>query len=234
MLLSAGVVGLSGCGSLTAASTEAAQVRFFDGSMDAPGLDLYMNGSGVAYNLSFGTVTSYVPVSPGETHIYANRANTSQALVTARAALGGARQYTAVVSNALGSLQETIYPDATTAAPAGMVAVRVLHAASESGPLDVYLLPGGGAGGALTAAVPVARDLGYLGAAGYVDVPLSAKYAIAVVPAGAPLTAGATTMLSGTSVTGASGAVRTIVLSDLPLAKGKGLDGFVLDDFDTP
>ena len=224
-------LGLTGCQSITADSAEAAQVRFVDTSVDAPGLDVYLNGSGTAYNLSFATVTSYIPVMPGEYRISANRANTAQALVTAKAALGGTRQYTAVVSNALGSLQETVYPDANVPAPAGMISVRVLHAAAGVGALDVYLVPGSGS---LATTAPLVRGLGYTGGGAYVTVPAGAAYTVVALAAGvSPALAGAGGVLSGVSVAGAAGAVRTVVISDAQGAS-KGLYGFVLKDFDTP
>ena len=223
--------GLWGCQSIAADSTEAAQVRFVDTSVDAPGLDVYLNGNGTAYNLSFATVTSYIPVTPGDYKLSADRANSTQALVTAKAALGGTRQYTAVVSSALGSLQETVYPDANAPAPAGMISVRVLHAASGAGPLDVYLLPGSGN---LATTAPLARGLGYTGNTAYVNVAASPVYTVVALPAGVPPTpAGAATLLGGVSVVASAGAVRTVVISDPPNG-GKGLYGFVLKDFDTP
>lgn len=224
-------LGLAGCQSITADSPDAAQVRFVDASVDAPGLDVYLNGSGAAYNLSFATVTSYIPVTPGEYKLSASRANTAQALVTAHAALGGTRQYTAVVSNALGGLVETVYPDANAPAPAGMVSVRVLHAASGVGPLDIYLVP---SSGTLATATPLIRDLAYTGAGAYVNLPANTAYTVAAVPTGvSPAPAGPSSLLSGVSVAGNSGAVRTVVISDAQ-GNAKGLYGFVLKDFEIP
>ena len=229
-LLGVSALGLSGCQSITADGPDAAQVRFVDASTDAPALDLYLNANGVAYNLSFGTVTSYVAAGPGEYHISANRANTGQALVNAKAALGATRQYTAVISNSVDNLQENVYPDAHAPAPAGTLAVRVLNAAASMGPVDVYLLPSGGSAAGST---PLARDLGYPGDGGYIDVPANGSYSVEVVPAGVAPAAGNGGLLSGVSVKGSSEAVRTVVLGDAPTGS-KGLNGFVLEDFDTP
>lgn len=229
--LCAVALGLTGCQSITADSPDAAQIRVVDTSTDAPGLDLYLNGNGTAYNLGFATATSYIPVTPGEYRISANRANTSQALVTARATLGGTRQYTALVSNTLNNLQETVYPDMNAPAPPGMISVRVLHAASGMGSVDVYLVP---IAGSLATTAPLVRDLGYAGGGAYVNLPANTAYTVAAVPTGVhPATAGASTTLSNVSVSGGSGAVRTVVISDAQLG-GKGLYGFVLKDFDTP
>ena len=230
-VLLAGALGLSGCQSITADSLNAAQVRFVDASVDAPALDFYLNGGGSAYNLSFGTVTSYVAAGTGESRISANRANTAQTLASARASLVGTRQYTAVVSNTLGSLQETIYPDANAPAPAGMISIRILNEAAGLGPVDVYLVPNSGS---LTTTAPLVRDLGYTGNGGYLDVPAGASYSVTVLAAGAATSSANGGLTSGVSVNGPSGAVRTVVLSDAQIATGKRLDGLVLDDFETP
>ena len=222
---------LTGCQSITADSADAAQVRFVDASVDAPALDLYLNGNGAAYNLSFATVTSYLPVGPGEYHITANRGGSAQALVNTRTTLGVARQYTAVVSNTLGNLQETIYPDASAPAPAGMLAVRLLHVAAAVGPLDVYLVP---SAGALAGSSPVVRGLAYEGSGGYFYVPAGGSYTVAVQPAGVAPGPASGGLLSGVSVSGISGAVRTVVIGDAPTGSAKTLSGLVLDDFDTP
>ena len=232
LVVSAGVslLGVTGCGSITAASSDSAQVRFVHVSPDTPAVDVYLNGAGAAYNLSFGTVTSYLPLKPGEASIAVRRAGTSQTLVDSRAAMASTRQYTAVVTNTLGSLQETLYPDAGTPAPAGMLAVRVLHEAVGAGPLDVYLLP---SGSSALFSNPTIRNLSFGGSDGYVDLPGAKTYTVAVVPAGSAPALAAGAALGGASVSGGSGAVRTVIVTDAPGGRGKGLTGLVLDDLDT-
>lgn len=224
------VAGLSGCQSIVANTTDAAEVRFVDTSVDAPAVDLYVNGSGAAYNLSYGTFSSYVAVIPGASQISANRANTGQVLTNAHAALAGAHQYTAVVSNHLGSLQENIYPDASPAPVSGMISVRVLNEA-DTAPLDVYLVPGSSA---LALASPVVSDLSYTSDDGYVRLPANTTYTVFAIPAGAVPTAANAVTVGGITVTGSSGAVRTLVLSDAAKIEGKAVFGFVLDDSETP
>lgn len=67
LLLGVSLLSMAGCAGVTANSPEAAQIRFVHASPEAPALDMYLDGDGAAYNLSFGTVTSYVSVSPGTT-----------------------------------------------------------------------------------------------------------------------------------------------------------------------
>ena len=228
--LTAATLALAGCQSLTEGALDSAQVRFVDVSPGSPDMDLYVSGSGAAYNLGYGTVTSYVAVSPGASTISANRANTLQPLASVRATLNGSRQYTAVVSNSLGSLDETLYPDRSTPAPAGMIAVRVLNEATRGGPLDVYLVPGTGA---LATTAPVARDLGYSASSGYIELPASGSYSIMALPAGTASGPAASSLLSDVSLRASSRSVRTVVITDAP-AGDKGLSSFVLEDLDMP
>ena len=229
MALCAAVAGLPGCQSIVANTTDAAQVRFVDTSVDAPPLDMYVNGSGAAYNLSYGTFSTYMGVIPGAAQITANRASTGQALISAHAALSGSHLYTAIISNHVGSLQENIYPDVLPATVPGTLAVRVLNAADTS-PLDVYLVPNLNA---LALASPVASNLSYTAEAGYVHLPANGTYMVVAVPAGAVPTIANAVTVSGITLTGGPGAVRTLVLSDAAKIDGKAVFGFVLNDSET-
>ena len=59
MALAAVTFGLGGCQSVTG-STSVSQIRFIDASIEAGGIDVYMSNAAVAYNLGFGTITSYI------------------------------------------------------------------------------------------------------------------------------------------------------------------------------
>lgn len=231
--VSVGGAGISGCGSMMVNATEA-QVRFAVTSVDAPALDVYLNGTGAAYNLGFATYSSYLPVNAGTYQFSANRANTGQALVSGKAALVSGHQYTAVVSNRLGTLQEHIYPDAVPPAVAGTVAVRILNEV-EGGSLDVYLVP---SAGLLASTPPVVTNLAYSASAGYVRVPASSGYAVFASPAGS-VTAGSglagapPAKVMGASLNGVSGTARTLILTEAA-KEGKGLYGLVLEDGEAP
>ena len=223
------LLGLAGCQGITANSPEAAQVRFVQASPDTPAVDMYFDGNGVAYNLSFGTVTSYVSLTPGEYRLSAHRGGTGQALVSGQTVLSASRQYTAVLSNTLGNLQETVFPDANTPAPPGTVAVRVIDEAVSSGPVDVFLVP---PGGTLATASPLIRELGFGAAAAYEHVPADKTYTVALVSSGTASRKAAG--LGNVTVSGASGAVRTIIISGNPANAGKALSPLVLSDYDAP
>lgn len=218
-----------GCQGITANSPEAAQVRFVQASVDTPPVDMYFDTNGAAYNLSFGTVTSYVSLSPGIYRVSAHRGGTGQALVSGQAVLGASRQYTAVIGNTLSSLQETLFQDAGAPAPPGTVAVRIINEASSSGPIDVYLVA---PGGTLATATPLVRELGFGTASAYEHVPADKTYAVVPVPSRS--TPKRTASLENVTVSGASGAVRTVIISDTPPKSNKPFSALVLSDYDTP
>src|SRR5580704_8570976 len=72
---------LSGCQGIVS-SPVLSQLRINDTSPDAPGLDIYQNSAALVYNLGFGTITSYVPLTPGTYTISAKADGTSQVLTS--------------------------------------------------------------------------------------------------------------------------------------------------------
>jgi hypothetical protein len=226
MLLAA--LGLSGCQGITSTS---AQLRVIDASPDAGVFDSYQNTSALAYNLGFGTVTSYIPMSPGAYNLAAEKAGTRQTLVANNATLVANRQYTAIIGAGIANLQQTILLDQSDPAPASRIALRVLNQTTRPGALDVYLVPlGKGVGTS-----KLASNLAFGANSGYIDLP-EGTYAIDVVPAGTFLTSSTTTLLSGAQLAYDSGAVRTIVLIDQEAPgtqrANPGVQAIVADDAD--
>src|ERR1700733_1482748 len=129
------LAGLPGCQNIQTTATDTAQIRFIDASPDPiiPGLDIYQNTSAVAYNLGFGTITSYVPLTQGAYTFSAYTAGSRQTLIATKQTLVVGKQYTAIVGNNAANLQETILTDQSTPAPAGEVAVRFIDQATRAG-----------------------------------------------------------------------------------------------------
>jgi hypothetical protein len=205
---------LSGCQGLQPGSSSTAQLRVIDASPDAGSVDSYASGSGLAYNLEFGMVTTYVPMPPGGVTLAATRAGTKQALATNNLTLIPGRQYTAIVGNIAADMQQTLYVDQMQPAAAGEIAVRLIDQVTRGGAVDVYLVPGTGK---LAFTTPVATNLKLGENSGYVTMP-TGTYALVVVPAGTTPSSTSGALLSGAQVSYASGAVRTVVLMDSPLA----------------
>ena len=220
---------VSGCGGVgVESSLSAAQVRFVEVSPGAPEMDFYVNGTGAAYNVDFANFTSYLPVSPGTASLSVTPAGTAQTVATAQGTLNGGRQYTAVVSRGLGSLQERVYQDQDTAAPAGLMAVRVLNEVEGGVPVTVYVAgtAGGGAAplGGMTLAVGAAS--------GYLTVPANGTYTLTATVAEGALNV----PVGSVTLKARSGAVHTVVFARATgaLASARGVVGFVLNDVEAP
>ena len=221
-------LGLPGCQSIDVNAGNVATVRVIDASPDAPGLDIYENGSAIAYNLGFGTITSYIAFSPGTYALSTDQANTRTQLTSTNASLANMHHYTALVSNVNASLQETVLQDQNTPAPTSQISVRVLDEATKVGAVDVYLVP---SSGTLATSSPLATGLTFGGNTGYINVP-AGTYAIAVVPTGTVPSSNSSTLLTGSQVTYAQGAARTIVVIDQQLVTSPGVQVLVAADFD--
>ncbi|MGA7157586.1 MAG: DUF4397 domain-containing protein [Acidobacteriaceae bacterium] len=208
MLLAA--LSLSGCQGI---SINSAQLRVIDASPDAGVIDSYQNSSALAYNLAFGTMTTYIPMAPGPYTLAAEKAGTRQTLVTGNETLAAGKQYTQIIGAGLANLHQTILLDQSTPAPAGQVALRVVNETTRAGAVDVYLVPMTEGSSKAMSASPLAFGLPASANTGYITMP-EGTYAIDVVAAGTPLTSSTVTLLSGPQLEYASGAVRTIVLID--------------------
>jgi Domain of unknown function (DUF4397) len=227
-------VGLSGCQGITSSS---AQLRVIDASPDAGVIDSYQNNSALAYNLGFGTMTSYIPMSPGVYNLAAAKAGTRQTLVANNETLAPNRQYTEIIGAGLANLQQTLVLDQSTPAASGRIELRVINQTTRAGAVDVYLVPFSPAQAKGSGLSPLAVNLGFGANSGYIDLP-EGTYALAVVLTGTPLTSSTVTLYSGAQVTYASGAVRTVVLIDQALAGAQhsaltpGVQAIVAEDAD--
>src|SRR5579875_3146365 len=219
---------LLGCQSINMTPENVAQVRVIAASPDVGSMDFYAGSTALAYSVDFGSASTYVPLPAGSVRLSANTANSNQMLVTARAGLVAGRQYTAVVANVAASLQETIYPDQTTPAPAGDVAIRVIDAATRAGGVDLYMVP---AGEKLKATAAVRAGVAFGASTGYVILP-AGTYSLVVVPAGTAPTNQALPLMTAPQTAYAAGAVRTVVLVDHPNTPAQGVDEIVTSDYD--
>jgi hypothetical protein len=230
-LLAVALATLSGCQNIQMNSP---QLRVIDASPDAGILDSYQNNTGLAYNLTFGTVTSYVPMSPGSYTLAADRVGTRQTLVTGNLTLAPGKQYTAIVGNTLAAMQQTILLDQSQPAPAGEIALRFVQQATRSGAVDIYLVP---RAGRPANPQPIATNLSFGALSPYLSIP-AGSYAIDVVPTGTALVSSTVTLLSGAQVDYASGAVRTVILIDQEIlgqqkaALSPGVQTIVVSDAD--
>ncbi len=221
---------LTGCQNITG-SVPVSQVRIIDASPDAPGIDVYQGGTALAYNLGFGTVTSYVAINPGISTISADTAGTKQQLSTARGTFAASAQYTVLVGNVAASLTETILTDQSAPAPSGQVSVRFIDQATRfSNAIDVYLVP---AGSTLAMVSPVLTNVVFGTNSGYINVP-SGTYTVILVAAGTVPVATTIPIYTGAKVTYATGAARTLILIDQQVITSPGFQVITAADYDSP
>lgn len=220
---------LTGCQAMVG-NPSAAQVRVVDASPDAPGMDLYQGSDGIAYDLGFGAITSYVPTAPGTYTISTAASGTRQMLTFAKPTLAPSSQYTVLISDTAGNLQQLTLKDQSQPAPVGQTSLRFLDEATRSGPVDVYLVP---AGHALVTVNPLLTGISFGANTGYQNIP-AGTYSLVVLPAGASPVSTAAASYTGAKVTYPGTAARTLILIDQPLPSMPGLQVITADDYDNP
>ncbi|MBB5340049.1 DUF4397 domain-containing protein [Tunturiibacter gelidoferens] len=218
---------LSGCGAIVN-TAPAPQVRVVTASPDAPRLDIYQGSNALAHNLGFGTITSYIPLSPGSDTIAANTAGTRQLLSISRMNFASSGQYTVLIGSTAASMQQLTLTDQSQPAPQGQIALRFLNQATRSGAVDIYLVP---AGQRLTAVAPTVINIPFGANTGYLNIPAGA-YSFVMLPAGTVPPNSSLAIYNGSQVTYSSGSAHTIILIDQQPASAPGLQVITASDFD--
>jgi hypothetical protein len=220
---------LTGCQAIVSPAPEA-HVRIINVTPDAPRLDLYQDSNGLAFNLDFGTVTSYIPLTPGTYTITANTAATRQILSSSRSTFVTSGQYTVLIGNIAANLQQIALADQNQPAPPGQTALRFINQATRASAVDIYLVP---AGQKLSAVSPLVAGITFGVNTGYVNIP-SGTYSLAMLPYGVAPNTITAAAYTGPQVTYFAGTARTIILIDQPVASAPGLQVITANDFDPP
>jgi hypothetical protein len=218
---------LPGCQNIEGTSS-VSQVRIIDTSPDAPGMDIYQGSGALAYNLGFGTATSYVPITPGTYSITADKSGSQQQLISSKGTFGGSTQYTVLIGNFEASLQESIIQDQSIPAPSGEVGFRFLDQAASVGAVDLYLVS---STGTLATSKPVVTGLTFGGNSGYINVP-AGTYSVVALATGTVPTSTTVATYAGASVAYLGGEARTVVLINQTLVISPGLQVIIAGDVD--
>ena len=224
------IPGLTGCGALAGNGLGTAQLRIIDAAPNAGSLDIFSGEAALAYNLRFGTVTSYMAVVPAVHSLSAKSTADHNINSGVHAALNGSQQYTLLLGESDGSLQSVLLEDQRQPAPAGQSSVRVLNMARRSGPVDLYVIAQGAPVRSATLLTP---SLTFGTNAGYRNVP-AGQYRLLLVPSGtAPVSSGNAVSAGIAEMLPAAGA-RTLVLLDQPRspAGGAGVQLVTAIDYD--
>lgn len=229
LTVTAMLAAMGGCGQVNSSSTNIAQVRVIDASVDAGGLDVYAGNTALIYNLGFGTTTSYVPIVPSTYTLSADQTGTRSVLTSTRATFSPSLQYTLLVGNVAAGLQSMLLQDQSHAAPSGQIAIRLIDEATRIGAVDVYLVP---SGGTLLTTMPAFTNVTFGSVGTYLDI-ATGTYSIVVVPAGTTPVAATVTSFSGASVAYPGGSVRTVILLDQRLVTTPGVQVITANDYDS-
>ncbi len=229
LVVSALLLSLPGCQSVIGTPV-VSQVRLLDASPDASGLDAYQGTAILAYNLGLGTITSYVPLTPGTYNILANQAGTHSQLISATGSFAADAQYTVLIGNSLDALQETILKDQSTASPLGQVNLRFVDQSIRAGALDLYLVP---IGSTVVTQKPVVTGVSFNNNTGYLSVP-AGTYTLVALPAGTTPTASGNTSYTGAAVAYVPGSASTIVFIDPQLTSTPGVQIVTAADYQPP
>jgi len=224
----AAILVLTGCQGLIG-NPSSSQVRIIDVSPDAPSLDIYQSHDALAYSLGFGTITSYMPVTPGAYTIAANSSGTSQVISSVKGSFLPATQYTVLIGDA-GRAQQLTLKDQNQPAPSGQIALRFIGQATRARAVDIYLVP---PGQTLADARPIATSVNTGVNTGYLNIP-TGTYTIVMLAAGAIPIESALPVYTGTQVAYSDGSAHTIILIDQLLVSGYHLKVITADDYNPP
>ncbi|HEY8997644.1 MAG TPA: DUF4397 domain-containing protein [Edaphobacter sp.] len=205
-------------------------MRIINASPDAPSMDIYQNNAAIAYNLGFGTVTSYVPVNPGSYTSMATQAGTKQILASSKAVYATGGQYTILIGNVSASMQQLALKDQSQPAPVGQIALRFINQATRIAGQDIYMVP---QGQKLTSLTPIYTNIAFNTNTSYLNIPVG-TYTLVIVPTGTVPASDTIATYTGAQVTYSAGSATTFILIDQQAVTTPGLQVIMATDFTSP
>ena len=159
------------------AMAQAAQswIRVMHDSPNAPNVDVFVDGQPVFENVPYSTTTNYQALASGQHRVQIAPAGKSVAdsVIDINVDLTRGKPYTVLALGKLTNIKAQLLPDTSKKPPAGHARVRIIHAATDIGTVDIY--PSGSTS-------PVLTDQ-YFGSADYVNIP-AGTYTFDATPAG--------------------------------------------------
>lgn len=188
----------SGCG-----SSSYSYVKVIHASAGAPNVDVQVGSDFAAQNAGFGTATStYAKVGAGtseKVQVFAAGKDTS-AVLSATQTFTKNQYYTIIALNTPAQLQALIENDDLTPPTSGDFKLRVVHASTLAGPVDVYVTaPGVSITDPKNPVTPVLSNFTFGTVTSYLDVP-AGTYEVRVTVAGKPSEVAIDTGASGLQI----------------------------------
>jgi len=201
----------SGCGG----SSSYSYVKFIHASAGAPNVDVQIGSAFAAQNAAFGTATSTYAKVPAGTNekiqVFAAGKDTT-AVLSASQTLAKNQYYTIIALNTPTKLQAAVENDDLTPPTSGNCKVRVVHASTLAGPVDVYVTaPGVSITDPKKPVTPILSAFTFGTVTKYLQVPAS-SYEVRVTIAGDPSAVAIDTGAKGVPLT--AGDIYTAVALD--------------------
>ena len=159
-----GIFALASCGGGSSSSSTTGQLRFVQASVDAPAVNLLVDGKTLATNLAYKNISDYQSLKSGSRHVQIVPVNSGSPVLDTSVSIGGGGSQTLLLTGPIAHVQSDLVTDGGTTATTGDGHVRVLNAASKMPLADVYLIP---SGTPLTGMKPVASSVSYNKDTGY-------------------------------------------------------------------
>ena len=174
----AGILGvclcvLSGCGG-SSSNSENGNLRFLQGSPDAPQINLLVDGKSVATNIGYINATGYISLKSGSRHVQVVPVSGASPVLDTNVTITASGNQTLMVTGPAASIHSILLADGGTTATTGDAHVRVVNASSSMGPADVYIVP---SGTSIAGIPPTVANLAFNSDTGYQLVPVGATAA---------------------------------------------------------
>lgn len=145
-----------------------ARVRAVHASADAPEVDISVNGNAVLQNVPFGVGSGYLELPSGTYNIDVAASASGSSVINADLTFSAGTDTTIAAVNTLAQIEPLVLMDDNSAPADGQIKVRLVHAASSAGPVDIYITA---PHADLHAASPVIEDFPFKSDTGYLEVP---------------------------------------------------------------
>ena len=143
-----------------------ANLRFVQGSPDAPAVNYIVDKTTQGSNLLYGNASTYASVKSGNRQVQIVPTNSTTPLLSQTVSLADSANETLVLTGPASQLKPLVLNDGTTTGTTTSNNVRIVNISLTMGPADAYIIA---AGANLSGATPVAtsldfdKDTGYIG-----------------------------------------------------------------------
>jgi len=146
-------------------SSDTGNLRFVQGSSDAPAVNFVVDGTTQTSDMLYANSSDYISLKPGSRHVQVIPVNSSKPLLDQTVSVTASVYQTLFLTGPVAQLKPILLTDtATTSTTAPIPNVRVISISLNMGPADVYIVD---PSVNLSSATPVATSLSFGQDTGY-------------------------------------------------------------------